>query len=442
MQHNLRNIAKRQPNFFALTPLIVFLLMYLVTSLILQDFYKIPITIAFLFSCIYAVAITSGLNISQRITRFSRGASNKSIMLMIWIFILAGAFAQTTKSMGGVQQAVNIALKILPSNFLLPGMFLTSCFISLSIGTSVGTIAALMPVAAGIASQTGFDITIMAGIIVGGAYFGDNLSFISDTTVVATKTQGCMMKDKFRENIKIVTPAAIAALIIYFFLGKDFAFSLQENEIMFAKVLPYIAVLITAIIGVDVIIVLFLGTILAGLIGIFSGDYDIFGWFSNMGDGVLSMSELIIVTLLAGGMLELIRYNGGMDFLVEKISAKIRGRLGAEFSIASLVFFADLCTANNTVAIITVGQATNKISSKFGISPKRAASILDTFSCFAQGLIPYGAQMLLAAGLCKIAPSSITPYLFYPFLMGLCALLSIVFYKPKTKKNAKVSLQP
>ena len=432
MTQNIRKIADRKPNFFALTPLIVFLVMYLVSSLILNDFYKIPITVAFLTSSVYAIAITNKLTLNQRVVRFSRGAGNKNIMLMLWIFILAGAFAQSTKSMDGVQQAVNIALKILPENFLLPGMFITSCFISLSVGTSVGTIAALVPVAAGIASQTGINIALMTGTIVGGAYFGDNLSFISDTTVVATKSQGCMMKDKFRENIKIVTPAALAAIVIYFFIGKGFQYNLQLSDIQLVKILPYIVVLITALLGVNVLAVLFLGTIFAGIIGILTGSYDIFGWFSAMGTGILSMSELIIVTMLAGGMLELIRYNGGMDYLVEKLSSKISGKRGGEFCIAFLVFFADVCTANNTVAIITVSQTVAKIARKFSISPKRAASLLDTFSCFAQGIIPYGAQILLAAGLCEIAPSTIIPYLFYPFLMGFCALMSIALQVPKS----------
>ncbi|MBQ3688522.1 MAG: Na+/H+ antiporter NhaC family protein [Bacteroidales bacterium] len=429
MSENIRNIAERRPNFFALTPLIVFLAVYLVASLILNDFYKVPITVAFITSSVYAIAITRKLTLNQRITRFSRGAGNKNIMLMIWIFVLAGAFAQSAKSMGGVQEAVNIAIKILPDNFLLPGMFLTSCFISLAVGTSVGTIAALMPVAAGIASQTGISTALMSGIIVGGAYFGDNLSFISDTTVIATKSQGCEMKDKFSENIRIVLPAAIIVAILYFFIGKDIHATLQNTEIQFLKIVPYLVVLIPALFGSNVLTVLLLGTLFAGIIGIFSGSYDIFGWFAEMGKGILSMSELIIVTLLAGGMLELIRYNGGMDYLVEKLSSKISGRRASEFSIAFLVFFADLCTANNTVAIITVGQPANKIAKKFGINPKRTASLLDTFSCFAQGIIPYGAQMLLAAGFCEISPSMILPYLFYPFLMGFCAILSILIRK-------------
>lgn len=421
----IRNIASRQPNFLALTPLIVFLLVYLVTSLIFNDFYKVPITVAFIVSAVYAVAITRKLTLNQRITRFSRGAGNKNIMLMIWIFVLAGAFAQSAKTTGGVQAAVDIALMVLPENFLLPGMFLTSCFISLAVGTSVGTIAALMPVAAGMASQTGIDTALMAGVITGGAYFGDNLSFISDTTVVATKTQGCMMKDKFRENFIIALPAALITAVIYFFLGRGYAAGVPQTDVEVIKILPYIAVLVLAVCGLNVLAVLFLGTVLAGLTGIFTGGYDFFGWLSEMSEGILGMSELIIVTLLAGGMLELIRYNGGMDYLVEELCRKISGRRSAGFSIAALVFFADLCTANNTVAIITVGHPALKIAQKFGISPKRSASILDTFSCFAQGIIPYGAQMLLAAGLCKIAPSEITPYLFYPFLLGICASVAV-----------------
>ena len=328
----IRNIASRQPNFLALTPLIVFLLVYLVTSLIFNDFYKVPITVAFIVSAVYAVVITRKLTLNQRITRFSRGAGNKNIMLMIWIFVLAGAFAQSAKTTGGVQAAVDIALMVLPENFLLPGMFLTSCFISLAVGTSVGTIAALMPVAAGMASQTGIDTAMMAGVITGGAYFGDNLSFISDTTVVATKTQGCMMKDKFRENFIIALPAALITAVIYFFLGRGYAAGVPQTDVEVIKILPYIAVLVLAVCGLNVLAVLFLGTVLAGLTGIFTGGYDFFGWLSEMSEGILGMSELIIVTLLAGGMLELIRYNGGMDYLVEKLCRKISGRRSAGFS--------------------------------------------------------------------------------------------------------------
>lgn len=435
----IRDIAQRKPNFFALSPLLVFLVLYLVTSLILNDFYKVPITVAFIASSIYAVAVTNKLTINQRITRFSRGAGNKNIMLMIWIFLLAGAFAQSAKAIGGVQAAVDMALTILPQNFILPGMFLTACFISLAIGTSVGTIAALMPVAAQMASQTGIATALMAGVIVGGAYFGDNLSFISDTTVVATKTQGCMMKDKFHENIRIALPAAIITAIIYFFVGRGYAIEAPATDIEFIKIIPYIAVLILAIVGVNVLIVLLVGVILAGLTGIFTNSFDLFEWLSQMSTGMLSMSELIIVTLHAGGMLELIRYNGGMDYLVEKLSKKITGSRSAGFSIAALVFFADICTANNTVAIITVGNPAQRIAQKFGISPKRAASILDTFSCFAQGIIPYGAQMLLAAGLCGIAPSEITGYLFYPFLLGAAAMVAIIVYGSKQEKQPILS---
>lgn len=415
----------------ALSPLLVFLCIYLITSLLVNDFYKVPITVAFLISSCYAIAITKGLAIDQRIHQFSMGASNKNILLMIWIFILAGAFANTARQMGAIDATVNLTLHILPDNLLLAGTFLAACFISLSIGTSVGTIVALTPVAVGLAEKTEIAIPYMVAIVVGGSLFGDNLSFISDTTIAATKTQGCDMRDKFRVNSMIVIPAAAVILLIYIIQGADIELATQTADIEWMKVIPYIVVLGTAIAGLNVFIVLSLGIVLTTIIGIATQSFDIFGSFAALGDGIIGMGELIIITLLAGGMLELIRYNGGINYLINILTRRVNGKRGAQLSIASLVSIANLCTANNTIAILTTGPIAKDISARFNLDPRKTASILDTFSCFIQGIIPYGAQLLMAAGLAGISPINIIGNLYYPFAIGLVALLSIIFRYPR-----------
>lgn len=424
-------LTKHRKGFWALSPLLVFLFLYLVTSIIANDFYKVPIVVAFLISCIYAVLITKDTKLEERIKIFSKGAGNPNMMLMIWIFILAGAFAASAKNMGAIDATVNLTLHLLPDNLLLAGIFLASCFISLSVGTSVGTIVALTPIAAGIADKTDTNLPMLVAIVVGGAYFGDNLSFISDTTILATKTQGCEIKDKFKVNFMIVTPAAIIALILYIFGGINIEAPQNIPPVNVLKVIPYLIVLATAIMGMNVMIVLTLGILLAGAIGFVTGEYTLYTWFNAMGSGIMNMGELIIITMLAGGLMELIRYNGGITYVIQSLTKKINGKRGAELSIAALVSLTDICTANNTVAIITVGPLANEIAERYGIDKRKSASILDTFSCFAQGLIPYGAQMLMAAGLASINPVCIIPYLYYPMLMGLCAFLSIIFRYPK-----------
>ncbi len=415
----------------ALSPLFVFIAFYLITSIIAGDFYKIPITVAFMVSSIYAIIICNGKPLMQRINTYSRGAATEQMMLMIWIFVLAGAFAHSAKMMGSIDATVNLTLSLLPPQMILAGLFLAACFISLSIGTSVGTIAALVPIAAGVATETGTDVALMTAIIVGGSFFGDNLSFISDTTIMATQTQGCRLSDKFRVNVFIVAPAAIVILIVYFLMGTDVQTPQQIPPVEWVKVIPYLVVLITAILGMNVMAVLTLGILLTGLIGLLTGSFDIYGWFGAMGEGILSMGELIIVTMMAGGMLELIRQQGGIDFIIRLLTRRVNSKRGAELSIAALVSLVDICTANNTVAILTVGRISKEVGDRYGVNNKKCASILDTFSCTIQGLIPYGAQMLIAAGLASLNPVSILPYLYYPFALGIVALLSILFRYPK-----------
>lgn len=415
----------------ALSPLVVFLVLYLVTSIIEGDFYKVPITVAFMIASIYAIALSGGFALSHRISIFSRGASTENMMLMLWIFVLAGAFANSAKQMGCIDATVNLTLSVLPSNMLLAGLFLAACFISLSIGTSVGTIVALVPIAAALGEATEGSIPLMTATVVGGAFFGDNLSFISDTTVAATSTQGCKMSDKFRVNLFIVLPAAIVVLILCLYMGKGIQVPSSIPEIEYVKVTPYIIVLLMAIFGMNVMAVLTIGLMLTGVIGIFNHSYDLFGWFNSMSDGILGMSELIIITMMAGGLLEIIRENGGIDFIIQKMTTHIHGKRGAEFAIGIVVSLVDICTANNTVAIITVGGIAKQIGDKYGVDNRKCASILDTFSCCVQGIIPYGAQMLMAAGLSKLNPIEIIPYLYYPFAIGIAAILSILLRFPK-----------
>ena len=420
-----------KPNGWALMPLVVFLCLYLVTSLIVNDFYKVPITVAFLVASVYAVATTKGLSLNDRILQYSLGAANKNIMLMLWIFILAGAFAQSAKAMGAIDATVNLTLLLLPDNLLLAGIFLASCFISLSIGTSVGTIVALTPVAAGIAMKTDVSLPFMTALVIGGAFFGDNLSFISDTTIAATRTQGCVMRDKFRVNFLIAVPAALLVFIYYIIYGTQVESASEIHAIEWGKVIPYLIVLGTAIAGMNVTLVLLLGVLSTGIIGCIYGSFDLFGWFASMGEGITGMGELIIITLMAGGMLELIRFNGGVDYILPHLTRHVSNKRGAELSIAALVSLANFCTANNTIAIITVGPLANNIAEQFRVDKRKSASILDTFSCVVQGLIPYGAQMLIAAELTKLSPISIIGYLYYPIILGIVALLSILLRYPK-----------
>lgn len=398
---------------------------------------NLSLTVAFMISSIYAIAISGGMPIKSRVDTYSKGAGANNLMLMLWIYVLAGSFAASAKAMGAVDATVNLALSILPASMILPGLFLAACFISVSIGTSVGTVVALVPIAAGLAHSMDVNTGMLTAIIVGGAYFGDNLSFISDTTVVASQTQNCKMSDKFRVNSLIVVPAAVIVLAIYAVMGIGLQAPTDIPEVEYVKVLPYLVVLVTAVAGMNVMAVLTMGTLLCGVIGVScqllgaTGGYGLFGWFSAMGNGIIGMGELVIIAMMAGGMLEIIRENGGINYIIDKITAHVSNKRGAELSIAALVSMVNVCTANNTVAILTVGNIAKKIGDKFGVDNRKAASILDTFSCTVQGLIPYGVQMLLAAGLANLSPMDILPYLYYPLAIGIAALFSILFRYPK-----------
>lgn len=424
MTNNIKGII-------ALSPLIVFIATYLAASIMAQDFYAVPISVAFLTSAIYAVAIYREVTLEQAVRDFGRGASADNIMLMLWIFILAGAFANSAKAIGAVDATVGMMLQALPNNMVLPGLFMATCLISLSIGTSVGTIVALVPIAAGLADTTGASTALMTAVVVGGAFFGDNLSFISDTTIAATSSQGCDMKDKFRVNIRITLPAAVLILAVYTFMGMELKTESATQSISYINVIPYIAVLGTAIAGMNVLTVLAIGILLAGVIGVYNGAFDLYGWLHAMSDGILSMSELIIVTMLAGGMFEIVRRKGGVDFIISKISGMVNGKRGGEAVIGLLVATIDMCTANNTVAIISVGGIAQRIAERYGIDKRKAASLLDTCSCCMQGVIPYGAQMLMASGLAKLNPMEILPYLYYPYALAGCVTLAVLLRYPR-----------
>lgn len=415
----------------ALSPLIVFLGIYLISSIVAGDFYKIPIASAFLIASAYGLLISKKGPLEDKIAVFSQGAGQKNVLLMLWIFILAGAFAETAKEIGAIEATVNITLAILPPSMIYVGLFLASCFISMAIGTSVGTIVALVPVAAGISAESGIDTGFITAIVAGGAFFGDNLSFISDTTIAATKTQGCLMSDKFKVNLRIVAPAALTVAAIYIIMGQGASFAQPAGDINWVRLIPYILVIGLALSGVNVVEVLAVGIVVNAIIGFSQGTLDWTGWLGGIGKGIAGMGDLIIVTMLSGGMLELIRHNGGIDYLVYLLTRRIGGKRGAELSIAALVSLANVCTANNTIAILTTGGIAKDITSRFGLDPRKTASILDTFSCVIQGLLPYGAQMLMASGLAGISSLSIIKWLLYPYALGIFAIMAIMLRLPR-----------
>lgn len=421
----------------ALSPIVVLLVVYLAMSLASGDFYRISISVAFVAAAVYAVAMLRNISrsLQERVAIFSEGASDKNIMYMIWIFVLAGIFAATAKAMGAVDATVHFTMQLVPTEFLPAGIFVAACFVSLSIGTSVGTIVALTPVVTGLAAQMGVDTAQMVAIVVGGAFFGDNLSFISDTTIAATMTQGCKMKDKFRTNLLIVLPAAMLSLGLYLFLGLSGEGGIEAaSAAEWYKTLPYMLVLVSAIAGVNVLVVLVLGILATAIIGLACGSLSGVSFCEAADDGVISMCELIVITLMAGGLMNVVKQSGGFDFITRAITNRVSGKRGAEGAIAGLTLLTDICTANNTIAIITVGPIARDLCERYGISPRKSASLMDTASCFAQGVLPYGAQLLMASGLAGISPFEIIPHLYYPMAIGVMVVLSILFQFPRINK--------
>ena len=414
----------------ALSPFILFLILYVAVSVVLGDFYKMPIAVALLVASMWAVTIFHGKPLTKRIDIFSRSAGHTNILYMIWIFILAGAFANLAREIGAVDATVNLALRAFPSSMVIPMLFFAACFISLSIGTSVGTVVALTPLAVEIANTAGADVPFFVAVVLGGAFFGDNLSFISDTTIAATRSQGCNMSDKFKANLWIALPAALVTLGLYIAMGATVPDIATPADSDWVLILPYIVVIATAIAGVNVTVVLALGILTALILGV-AKDFPLIDMASFAGAGIDSMGNLIIITLLAAGMLGLIKEAGGIKFILQSVSGHVHGRRGGQAVISLLVAVVNLCTANNTVAIITVGPLARTISEKYHIDPRKSASLLDSTSCVVQCLIPYGAQTLLATSLAGISPAAPFPYLYYPWALALMIILSIIFLFPR-----------
>lgn len=415
----------------AISPILVFLGVYLATSIIIGDFYKMPLSVAFLISSAWALFTMRGKSLNDRISVFSEGAGSSNVLYMVWIFILAGVFAALAKETGAVEATVNLTLRFLPTFMIVPGLFIATCFISMAIGTSVGTVVALVPLAVDMAEGIGSPVPFYVAIVLGGAFFGDNLSFISDTTIAATRTQGCDMKHKFLANIKIVVPAALIALVLYCIAAPDATESISATPRHPLLVIPYLIVIALALAGINVTLVLLAGIVAAIISALICGigAMDVAG---VAGQGIDSVGGLIVITLLAAGMLGVIKATGGIDFIMRCLGKNIRSTRGAQAAIALLVGIVNLCTANNTVAILTVGSIAKKISEKYRIPPKKVSSLLDTGSCIVQALIPYGAQSLMAASLAGISPISPWPYLFYPQILILCLAVSIMV---KSKKG-------
>lgn len=411
--------------FISLLPIVVMILLLIAFSVYYGGVSNAPLLVIFVITAIVSVALTRGIPLNERVKIFSKGAGSPNLLLMVWIFMLAGAFAASAKEMGAAGAMVDLTLRFLPAKFALAGLFLAACATSLCMGTSVGTIVALMPIAAGLADKTEMALPLVAASVVGGAFFGDNLSFISDTTIVSTQTQGCQLSDKFKFNIRMVLPAAIIVAVLYVFLGSGATEIATEGRFMWWKVIPYLAVLVSAACGVNVLVVLVLGCLLTCVTGMIDGSFEFMGWINSTLNGVMGMSELILISMLAGGIFAQISYNGGLEYVIERITRRVKSRRGAEWSICGLVAFANICTANNTIAILSVGDITRRVAEQFDIDPRRSASLLDTTSCCVQGILPYGAQLLMASGLAGISAMSIVPWLFYPILLGLSVAVTV-----------------
>lgn len=426
-------------NPLALLPLFIFIILFIGVGIVTNDFSKLPLNVAILISAAIAIIMNRKESIATKVDIFCKGAGDPNIILMCIIFVLAGAFAQVAKEMGAVESTVNLGLSILPENLLMVGLFVIGCFISISMGTSMGTVVALAPIGVGIAGETDIPMALAMATVVGGAMFGDNLSMISDTTIAAVRTQKTQMKDKFKVNFFIILPGAIITAIILAIITSGSHGSIAgEHPYDFVKILPYLAVLVAALIGINVLVVLLGGTIFAGVVGIIYGSYSFTEFLQVVGQGMMNMEDLAIIALLIGGIVELIKHNGGIDYLLHFITSRIKSKKGAEFGIAGLVGAVDAATSNNTISIMITGPLAKNIADQYGIDPRKSASLLDLFSCSVQGLIPYGAQILAAAGLAAISPVSLLQYSFYPFLIAICGIIAILIGYPKFKNTTQI----
>lgn len=422
----------KKGNPYALLPIIVFIVLFIGFGIYKNNFYVMPAVVAFLIALVVAFIQNNKLSFNEKLSVVAKGAGDENIMIMCLIFIFAGAFSSTVTATGGVESIVNLSLSFMPGNLAVVSTFIIACFISVSMGTSVGTIAALAPIAIGISEKSGINISICIAAVVCGAMFGDNLSMISDTTIAAVRTQGCNMKDKFKENFFIVLPAAILTIIILSFIAYTPNYNtIGNSNYNLFKILPYIIVLIGALLGVNVLILLFSGVVISAITGIIFGDFNFIDTFSIMNSGCQNMYDITILSIIVSGTVALIHENGGIEFIIQSIKKIIKTKKGAQIGIALLASITDLATANNTVAIVVSGPIAKEISDDYSISPKRTASLLDIFTSTCQGLIPYGAQLLIASNMSGITPIDIMPYLFYPVFMGISAVAYILFKKEK-----------
>lgn len=419
---------------FSFLPLFVFVFLFVGSGILTKDFTNMPLNVAALIAAAVALMMNRKEKFSSKVEVFMKHAGHSNILLMAVIFILAGAFSSVSQGMGAVESTVNLGLTLLPPNLLMIGLFMIACFISVAMGTSVGTIVALAPIGVGIAVETGIPVALAMATIVGGAMFGDNLSMISDTTIAAVRTQQTAMRDKFKVNFWIVLPGALMTMVILGVLTRGASVTSTGNyPFELLKVLPYIGVFIAALLGVHVLIVLVGGIIVSGTIGLLDGSYSLLTLFEQISEGIMSMEDLVLIAILIGGVVGMIHHNGGIDYLLRIVKRNVKTKKGAEFGIAGLVSVADVATANNTIAIIMTGPLAKEIAEEYEVDRRKSASLLDTFSSCFQGLIPYGAQLLAAAGLASISPISIMAYSFYPILMGICATIAIVIGYPKLK---------
>lgn len=424
--------AEQKGKLKGLLPIGVFLVLFLGVGLVSRDFYSMPAIVAFLIALVVAFLQNKKCSFQEKMHIVAEGVGDDNIITMCLIYLAAGAFSGTVTAAGGVDSTVNLGLSLLPSGIVVAGLMIIGCFISVSMGTSMGTIGALAPIAVGISEKAGFPLAVCIGAVVSGAMFGDNLSMISDTTIAAVRTQGCEMRDKFKENFFLVLPAAVIAVLLYVFMTRGASYSLDMTlTYNILQVIPYLLVLVGALVGINVFVVLIVGTAASLLVGLITGSLPLDQCFQAMGNGITSMYDITVISMIVACIVSLVKKNGGIAYILERIHSHIRGKKGAQFGIAGLSFLVDMATANNTIAIVMAGPIAKEISDDFGVSPKRTASILDIFTSSAQGLIPYGAQILLAAGQTGLSPMAIIPYVFYPMLMLVCVLVLMLVRKDK-----------
>lgn len=424
------NNTVRKGNAAALLPIGVFLLIFLGAGIAFGDFYAMPAVVAFLIALFVAFMQNRQLKFADKIRVIAKGVGEENIITMSLIFLCAGGFSGAVTAAGGVESTVNLGLSLIPTHFAVAGLFVIGCFISVSMGTSMGTIAALAPIAVGISEKTGFELSVCIASVVCGAMFGDNLSMISDTTIAAVKTQGCEMKDKFKANFLLVLPAAVISILIFWIMTRNVSYSLEGDlKYNLWEVLPYLIVLAGALAGINVFLVLISGIVISLIVGVAAGNIAVTEMFKVVGDGVTSMYDITVISILVACIVSLVKEAGGIQFILDLIKSRIRGKKGAELGIALLALFVDICTANNTVAIVMTGPIAREISEEYGVDPKRSASLLDMFTSVGQGMIPYGAQLLSAATLTGLTPVDILPNLYYPVLMGICGVGAIFLRK-------------